>query len=107
MTYGVDLESGVEEYLVAGVEMLGGMCEKFVTPGKKGPPDRLVTWPGGVIHFVETKRPKGGKLASWQERDHKRRTKLGCKVFCLWTKGAVRAYLNAMSVCLNKHVAFG
>lgn len=87
-------ESEVEEYLVEQVELHGGMCEKF-NPPPKGRPDRIVTWPTygfARVHFVELKTI-GGKLESWQERDHARRRKLHCHVFVLWTKKQVDDYV--------------
>lgn len=88
-------ESEVEEYLVEQVELHGGMCEKF-NPPPKGRPDRIVTWPAygfARIHFVELKTI-GGKLESWQKRDHARRRKLGCHVFVIWTKKQVDDYVE-------------
>ena len=54
------LEKAVEAALVRRVKVLGGLCEKFVSPGRRSVPDRLVTLPGGRIIFVEIKAP-GGK----------------------------------------------
>lgn len=88
-------ESEVEKYLVEQVEMHGGMCEKF-NPPPKGRPDRIVTWPAygfARIHFVELKTI-GGKLESWQERDHARRRDLKCHVFVIWTKAQVDDYVE-------------
>jgi hypothetical protein len=88
-------ESDVETYLVEQVELHGGMCEKFHPP-PKGRPDRIVTWPAygfARVHFVELKTI-GGKLESWQERDHARRRKLGCHVFVIWTKKQVDEYIE-------------
>ena len=88
-------ESEVEKYLVEQVELHGGMCEKF-NPPPKGRPDRIVTWPAygfALVHFVELKTI-GGKLESWQERDHERRRKLNCHVFVIWTKTQVDEYVE-------------
>jgi hypothetical protein len=89
-------EVAVEKYLIERVEACGGMIEKFTSPGKRGVPDRIVTWPRygfATIHFVELKTI-GGKLESWQERDHERRMKLGAFVFVIWTKAQVDAYID-------------
>lgn len=86
-------EAAIEKYLVEQVEARGGLCEKFVS-GKRGVPDRIVTWPASGwarIHFVELKTI-GGKLDSAQERDHERRRRLNCIVRVLWTKAQVLAY---------------
>lgn len=75
-------EKTVEAALVKRVESLGGMCEKFVSPGRRNVPDRLVTLPGGRIIFVEIKSP-GKKPTPQQDRDHKRRMALGCTVYVI------------------------
>jgi hypothetical protein len=37
-------ESEVESHLRLSVEAEGGMCEKYVSPGRAGVPDRVVSW---------------------------------------------------------------
>lgn len=59
------LERDVEKKFREGMESLGCMVFKFVSPGKAGVPDRLVVMPGGRCLFVELKRP-GGKLRPLQ-----------------------------------------
>jgi hypothetical protein len=89
-------ESPVETYLTERVEALGGTCEKFVTPGKVGPPDRIISWKHGltgIIDFAETKS-KDGVLESWQERDHKRRRAMGFLVVVLWDEAGVDEYIR-------------
>ena len=76
------LEKAIEAALVKRVKELGGMCEKFVSPGRRSVPDRLVTLPGGRIVFVELKAP-GKKTTPLQDRDHKRRMALGCTVYVI------------------------
>jgi len=73
------LERDVERALIARVKRLGGMCEKFTSPGRRSVPDRLITLPGGVVIFVEVKRP-GAKPTALQKRDHQRRRDMGCDV---------------------------
>ena len=51
-------ESTVETYLRKQVkEKLGGWALKFVSPGLRGVPDRLILLPNGRVVFVETKAP--------------------------------------------------
>jgi len=93
-------EKEVEAYFVAQVERWGGMCEKFSSPGRKGVPDRIVTWKRygwALIHFVELKTI-GGALESWQKRDHERRRKLGAHVFVIWDKRGVDEYIERFAV---------
>lgn len=73
------LEKDVEATLVRRVKALGGLCEKFTSPGRRSVPDRLITMPDGQIIFVEVKRP-GGKPTDAQIKDHERRRALGCDV---------------------------
>ncbi len=96
----VTLERVIESYFKEQVEKNGGMCEKFVSPGTKGVPDRIVTWPApgfSRIHFVELKAPLG-KLDPCQVRDHARRKRLGCHVFVLYTKRQVDDYIERFAV---------
>lgn len=73
------LERDVEKALVKRVKELGGMCEKFTSPGRRSVPDRLITIPGGRIIFVELKAP-GKEPTENQYKDHARRRELGCDV---------------------------
>ena len=59
------LERDVESYLVRRAKAAGGWPLKFVSPGTRGVPDRLLIFPGKVI-FVEVKRP-GEKSRKLQE----------------------------------------
>jgi hypothetical protein len=62
------LEKEIEKKLRQTVEKHGGRCLKWVCPGWAGVPDRIVLLPGGRIHFVETKRPKGGRYSAMQDK---------------------------------------
>jgi hypothetical protein len=85
------LERTIEAALVRRVTKLGGLCEKFVSPGRRSVPDRIVTLPGGRIIFVEVKAPGKGPT-ELQERDHWRRRKLGCEVIVINTMEDVEAF---------------
>lgn len=73
------IERDVEQAFVRRVKTMGGLCEKFTSPGRRSVPDRLVTLPNGRIVFVELKAPKK-KPSENQIRDHERRRALGCDV---------------------------
>lgn len=60
------LESEVEARLRTKVEKIGGKAYKFISDGNRGVPDRLICLPNGRAIFVETKRPKGGKVSKLQ-----------------------------------------
>lgn len=62
------MEKDIERKLVKMVERHGGKCLKWVCPGWSGVPDRIILLPGGRVIFVETKRPKGGKLSALQRK---------------------------------------
>ena len=85
------LEKLVEAALVKRVKELGGKCEKFVSPGRRSVPDRIVTLPGGRIVFVECKAP-GKKPTELQNRDHKSRQALGCEVIIIDNIEDARAF---------------
>lgn len=78
------LEKEIEKKLRTKVEALGGKCLKWVCPGWGGVPDRLVLLPGARVHFVELKRPKGGKLSALQIKWHEWLSRLGFYCFTVW-----------------------
>lgn len=88
------LESTVEKYLRELVEENPNCyCEKHVSPGRRGVPDRLVTWHFGRMDLVETKRPN--KTAREEQlRDHRRRAKAGVPVYLIDTKEKAAQYVR-------------
>jgi len=78
-------ESTIEKHLVAEVKKAGGMAYKFVSPGRRSVPDRLVLLPGGRAVFVECKAP-GEKPRPDQLREHERLRALGFAVVTLDSK---------------------
>ena len=66
------LEKSIENVLRKAVEDAGGLCLKWTCPGHRGVPDRMILFPGGIIAFVELKRPgakvKAGRLQGWRQR---------------------------------------
>lgn len=71
-------ESKIEQHLKACVERAGGLCLKFVSPGRRNVPDRIVFLQGAVV-LVELKAP-GGKPNAGQLREHERLRKTGARV---------------------------
>lgn len=71
-------ENKVETYLHDHVTSLGGTSRKWVSPGRRGVPDRIVVLPWG-IWLVEVKTTDGG-LSPDQVREHQRLTDAGAKV---------------------------
>ena len=78
------LEKEIEAKLRTAVVKRGGFCLKWVCPGWSGVPDRIVLLPGARIYFVETKRPKGGRLSPLQEKWREWLTALGFEVWTVW-----------------------
>lgn len=86
-------ESQIESAFVKRVHRLGGVAMKFVSPGHRGVPDRLVLWPGGRTEFVELKAP-GKKATLQQMREHERLRRLGFKVTVLDGLAAVNLWAD-------------
>ena len=74
------LEKEIEHRLREEVKTMCGWCLKLVCPGFTGMPDRLVLLPGGVIGFVELKRP-GQRERQRQQFVQARLRKMGFRVF--------------------------
>lgn len=78
------LESSVEAAVCRIVKGLGGVCWKWVSPGRVGVPDRICILPGPVIIFVELKRPGRNDGRSESQKKVFRILKdLGCEVWLI------------------------
>jgi len=75
------LEISVEQYLNDTVAILGGETYKFVVPGRRGYPDRIVKLPGVSAFLVELKKPKGGVVARLQKVRHEELRAIGWRVY--------------------------
>lgn len=91
-------EAKVEQHLVESVEARGGMCPKFVDPGRRGAPDRLVLLPNHPTYYVELKRPKFGTLEPHQVRYHDRIRAAGQLVYVLWSIEDVDEFLATLDL---------
>ena len=67
-------------------EARGGRCVKFLPDYQRGWPDRILLLPAGVLVWVETKRPVGGRLSPAQMVAHEVLRRLGQRVELVWTK---------------------
>jgi len=67
-----DIESKMREL----VRKRGGLFYKFVSPGNRGVPDRIVITPAGVVWFVELKTDTGrmAKLQKYQRGELEKRS---------------------------------
>lgn len=87
-------EGVIESHLVSRCEKLGILCYKFVSPGNKGVPDRILIANGQTI-FVETKKP-GGVPRELQEYVIKKMRKSGATVYVADTKEDIDEILENM-----------
>lgn len=87
----VKLEKEIERKLTDMVESHGGRCLKWVCPGWSGVPDRILLLPGARVYFVETKRPKGGRLSALQRKWQEWLSALGFFSGVVWTAEDVEA----------------
>lgn len=62
------LEKDIEKAVCAYAKKLGCLVYKFVSPGQRGVPDRMIILPFGTVVFIEFKTPQG-KLSPIQERE--------------------------------------
>lgn len=95
------LEKTVEAYLKKEVEKRLGKCIKLNSSSERGMPDRLCIMPGGYIMFVETKRPKGGKLSKYQNFIIEELGALGARVYVAFTKDAVDRILKRYDIRMH------
>ena len=86
-------EKSVEQRLQEEVKKIGGKAYKLSAAVDAGMPDRLVCIPGGKAIFVETKRPKGGRLSHIQRYRHKERRLMGFDVRVINTGEAVEEFI--------------
>jgi hypothetical protein len=87
-------ESEIEAYFVRRVKEAGGLQRKFVSPGHRGVPDRIVLFAGWMA-FAELKRPNM-MAEDHQAREHKRIIAQGFPVFILDTKERVDSFIERM-----------
>lgn len=86
-------ESDIELYLCKRVKESGGRAYKWVSPGNVGVPDRIVSFPGDQIAFVELKAP-GKKQTPIQELQAKRLLGNHHKVLVIDSKPGVDAFIK-------------
>lgn len=90
------IENDVEKYLIRQVKAIGGLCWKWISPGRRGVPDRIVMLPGGGVYFVELKAP-GKTERPDQVLVQKKLRSMGCVVYSsVDSKDAVNAIVGDM-----------
>jgi len=87
------IENDIENHLNKEVKKLGGMPAKFVSPGLRGVPDRIVLLPGGQLVFIELKAP-GEKPRKQQSYRIKQLNDLGFKTQVIDTYESVAEFIR-------------
>ena len=88
-------ESEIEARLVKLVRGRGGLCYKFVSPGNRGVPDRIVITPDGRVFFVELKS-QTGRLSELQKFQKSELEKRNVTVRVLNSVAAVQEFVEEM-----------
>lgn len=88
-------EVTIERHLVEQVRRLGGIAMKFVSPGYRGVPDRLILLDGEAV-FVETKTPVG-RLSPHQIKMHEILRDFGFRVFVAASREEVDEVVEQLS----------
>lgn len=88
-------ESVVEKYLVSQLRAFSNKCivKKIGGPGWRGWTDRLALHAPATAHWLEVKRPKGGKFEPLQLRNHRILRSMGFVVRVVNTKHLVDLYI--------------
>jgi hypothetical protein len=89
-------EVDIERYFCRQVKARGGYAFKWVSPGQRGVPDRIVLLPGGKVWFVELKAP-GGRLSALQQFVGALLLRLGFHYTVIWTKEQVDEWITTTS----------
>lgn len=89
-------EKEIEKKLREGIERLGGRAYKFISPGNRGVPDRIIALPGARLAFVELKRDEG-ELSGLQKVQIRKLTQMGFEVWVLYGMDQVEAFLLEMA----------
>lgn len=89
-------ESALEIKFRLSVERVGGLAPKWVSPGNRGVPDRIVILPEGRTVFVELKAP-GKPLQPLQRRWAKKLQELGHQVYKIDSEGDIERFIREVA----------
>lgn len=107
-------EAVIEKYLVKRLGEVGrqyahckNRVKKISGPGWRGWPDRVALFSFGVSHWLEVKRPKGGRFEPLQLRRHKDLRSFGFVVRVVNTKFLVDEYIDQLIILGPSRLAYG
>ncbi|WP_152658280.1 VRR-NUC domain-containing protein [Oceanobacillus sp. CFH 90083] len=86
-------EKQLEDRLKNKIEQLGGLCFKWISPGRRGVPDRICILPKGRTVFVEMKAPDGVPSPLQRKRLDELRAR-GHEAYVLNTKQKVDDFID-------------
>ncbi|MBG9209441.1 VRR-NUC domain-containing protein [Mammaliicoccus sciuri] len=89
----MESEKSIENHLKTNIERLNGFCLKWVAPGTKGVPDRIILMPNGKTYFVELKTKKG-RTSPTQKYIHKKFKEIDHHVYIINSKQAVDKFIE-------------
>ena len=87
-------ESFLERKLRLAVAAVGGRAPKWVSPGNRGVPDRIVILPAGQTVYVEMKAPSE-PLEPLQKKWAKTLRQLGHKVYKIDSEADIHRFIAA------------
>ena len=94
-------EGKVEQYLVQQVEKRGGKAYKWVSPGRRGVPDRIIVLPQTTPIFAEIKS-EGESLAATQRTVCDELNMLDQSVWLLDSNEAVNELIAVWDASFNQ-----
>lgn len=95
-------ESKIEKELRKQVEDIGGECWKWVSPGRRAVPDRIVLLPMQRIYFIELKAP-GEEPTALQNVIHRILKRLGFDVRVIDSLEGVERFIDEVISFCGKH----
>lgn len=89
------LESVLETKVIKYAKSKKCICYKFVSPGRRGVPDRIIIAPSGKVGFIELKQ-KGCKPSVMQQLEISRINSTGVPVIWTSNERAAVAFIDAL-----------
>jgi len=89
-------ESSLERKFRLAVEAIGGEAPKWVSPGNRGVPDRVVILPRGRTVYVELKSP-GKPLSPLQRKWKKKLEQLGHRHYKIDSVEDIEEFIREVS----------